>query len=206
MVARVPRKLKRDKEKLEELRALLAIPEADVTVEDAIAIQNLTVDLSVHYKAGRKFPEATFTKLKKAMREVATAQGWLELGHQFYEADDIAASIVRANRLRSEPHNLILVTIDSDWLGLLDEHTKWFFMHGWFPRIRDTESSAFDSWSMRRLKRTFDEPRQLWDYKAKVGDKSDNLPSGTPLEVIDLLNPPEGHRSLQLWVYFYTFC
>lgn len=151
----------------------------------------------IHYKGGRKFPEKSFTKLKKDMERIAAAQGWQMLRLSGYEADDMAAAIVQVNRGLSveSQHKLWLITVDTDWLGLVDDNTHWFCMHGWHPRVR-ANLAAVNVWSIKRLKKSFARPKDIWTYKAAYGDKSDNLPKNTPPEVIDLLNPPEEHK---LW-------
>ncbi|MFB2876888.1 hypothetical protein [Floridanema aerugineum] len=153
----------------------------------------------IHYKAGRKFPEYTFTKLKNKMLEVIQNQGWSVMAGQGFEADDMAACIVMCNRILppEKQHRLILVTVDTDWLGLLDNNTEWFCMKGWFPRVRMTLDDL-NHWSHKRLGTYFDMPAELWGHKAVFGDKSDNLPPNSPLEVIDLCEPPAEFCSWEL--------
>ena len=196
VVVRVPRRTKADKARVEKLKALLAKPFEEVSLEEATEMAELSEELALHYKAGRKFPEYTFTKLKKHLLDISATQGWNVLAESNYEADDLAATIVKLNRELPERHqnHIILATVDTDWLGLLDDKTIWFCTHGWYPRVRDRR--GFDHWSFKKFGVTFDEPREIWDYKAVHGDKSDNLPPGSPLEVIDLHQPPEGFR---LW-------
>ena len=208
VVCAVPRKTKKDKEKVNELRDGLATIQAlqpitemtgkQIADEEVLykRVQELTEELAIHYKAGRKFPEYTFTKLKKHLMDISRSKGWNILEYDHYEADDIAAAIVKINRglPDSQRNRIILATVDTDWLGLLDDDTSWFCTHGWYPRVRDR--GGFDHWSHKKFGVTFDKPREIWDYKAQHGDKSDNLPPGSPLEVIDLHQPPSGFR---LW-------
>lgn len=120
-----------------------------------------------------------------------------------FEADDMAGSIVRLAPKRT----IFLHTIDTDWLGLVhepkfprdirkltrqpqDEMTVfWNNLVQWTPRLRGKPEAI--EYVDRRLKRTIKEPREIWDVKVLDGDKSDNLIPGSPLEVIDLLNPPK---------------
>lgn len=123
-----------------------------------------------------------------------------------YEADDIAGALVRLN-----PGRLIFLhTIDSDWMGLVDDGelkkgisleelsqrsgkidptTIWTSLREWSPRIRDEEGVR--AHCLRRMGIEIDKPPELWLEKVQQGDKSDNLIPGSPIEVIDLLNPPE---------------
>lgn len=121
-----------------------------------------------------------------------------------FEADDIASALVRTS-----PKRLIFLhTIDSDWMGLvkdgclnanfsLDEAIKepwvdttvqWVSMGKWTPRFRNVEGVI--AHTLKREKTQIANPTQVWDIKAEKGDKSDNLIKGSPLEVINLLNPP----------------
>jgi hypothetical protein len=159
-------------------------------------IAELAEDLKIAYKAGRKFPEQTFVKLRDQIRKLCADQGWPMLQRSGYEADDWAATVRVLNDRLPEPNNLTLVTVDSDWMGLVNERTNWFCMKGWVPRSRTYRSTEFDKWTARRLSCTVKEPFQIWDVKQRQGDKSDNLPKGSPLEVISLLEPPKEFR---LW-------
>jgi hypothetical protein len=148
----------------------------------------------IHYKAGRKLPKRTLTKAKEQTYETLQAKGARVLRLTGYEADDLAAAVTVISR--DFPDNrIILATVDSDWMGLVSPWVSWFCLYGYFPRLRDT-MEPINQWCLRRIKTTIETPRDLWKIKASQGDKSDNLPPGSPLEVIDLLSPPEGHR---LW-------
>lgn len=189
VVAWIPRKVKKTEKLRQELIELLG------SQESSERIQELTENLKIVYKGGRKFPEYTFTKLKKSLTEIAIAQNWTPIGKTNYEADDIAAAMVMLNRQQPETSKIMLVTVDTDWLAMLDPRTSWFCMHGWYPRCRFT-LEQFNVWSTKKFARSFETATDLWNYKSVYGDKSDNLPPGSPLEVIDLFQPPEEHR---LW-------
>jgi hypothetical protein len=124
-----------------------------------------------------------------------------------YEADDVAAAIVK-----SEPdREIILGTIDSDWIQMVSEKVTWVCMHGWSPQVRDVEGGKI--WLKRKLEKESRKAqrglveaginlldpdlRSIVKWKSIMGDKSDNLPPGTPEEFIDLFNPPEERR---LWM------
>lgn len=195
VTSKVPRKNKT----LEKKRQRLADMLLQGTSGDSLVVRELTEDLAIHYKAGRKFPEYAFTKMKKVMLQVIREQGWRCFGQVGYEADDVAAAVVKANMSLPDNlrHRVVLLTVDSDWMGLIDDLTSWFCLHGYFPRIRGDMHSA-NEWAQRRLKRPLKQYRDIWDIKAQQGDKSDNLPpsNGVLLPAIDLLNPPSEH---QLW-------
>jgi hypothetical protein len=137
----------------------------------------------IHYKGGRKQVSAFHSTLKLVMQSVIAKHQWAILGIRGYEADDIAATLVALNN-------------DTDWLGLVGDNVHWFCLSGHSPRVR-ADLKDVNTWATSRLDTTFTSPRELWDYKALNGDASDKLPCFTPLEVIDLLQPPEIHK---LWL------
>jgi len=106
----------------------------------------------------------------------------------------------RQTRTRSVHFRMLvgcnLATVDSDWMGLISPRTMWFCLKGYEPRVRHSEESI-NGWATRRLKTALTHPSQLWDVKSTQGDKSDNLPAGSPLDVISLLEPPDQYK---LWL------
>ncbi|MBW4558454.1 MAG: hypothetical protein KME59_21515 [Trichormus sp. ATA11-4-KO1] len=192
VVSKVPRKKKAEEYKRVRLLELLAKDD-----RDSEEVLKLTEDLAIHYKAGRKFPTYEFTKVKRLLFKYLTDQGYTQIGKVGYEADDVAACVVKVNQGLDNPNRLVLLTIDSDWMGLVNDDTAWFCMHGWTPRMRSDRFSC-DQWALRRLGSTLDAYTDIWDIKGVKGDKSDNLPAsdGVLLPVIDLLNPPDEHK---LW-------
>lgn len=195
VVASVPRKKKPEEKK--RLRLLELLSEPLDTLEYLEETTKLTEDLAIHYKAGRKFPSYEFSKLKKLTFETIRALNWQQFGQSGYEADDIAATFVKINETLANPNRLILLTIDSDWMGLVNDNTAWFCSHGWFPRVR-SDSHSCNVWAEKRLKSTLENFRDIWDVKGRQGDKSDAIPAsnGALLPIIDLLNPP---AEFQLW-------
>jgi len=164
------------------------------------------------YKGGRPSKTDEWYEVNQAGLDYVTAPNspihYLKFPQ--FEADDIASAIVRSksNRL------VFLHTIDSDWMGLVNngvlnsmtldqallepfvEPTSlWVSMAQWTPRFRD-EAGVF-AHTLKREKRKIDSPPQIWDIKVEKGDKSDNLIKGSPIEVINLLNPPPEFDILQ---------
>jgi hypothetical protein len=141
----------------------------------------------IAYKGGRKELTAFHSMIRVVMSKEVERQGWTVLSAKGYEADDLAAALVHLNAGK----DLIwLLTIDTDWLGLVSDNVKWFCTSGHQPRVRG-DIKQINVWSQQRFKLDLETPRAIWDYKALVGDTSDNLPYYSPLEVIDLLAPPE---------------
>ena len=204
VIASVPRKKKPDEKRRLRFQELLADIKAAgddlnaiAAIEDSDEYKKLKEALDIHYKAGRKFPDYSFTKLKKQLLEVIKERKWTLLGKSGYEADDLAATIVAVNNRLENPGNVMLLTIDSDWLGLVNQNTSWFCSHGWFPRLR-SDLLSVNQWATRRLGGPVENFRDIWEVKGVSGDKSDNIPpsEGVLLPIIDLLNPPDEHK---LW-------
>lgn len=207
VVSKVPRKNKQLRAKCTRLEELLSMSKGiggcaiNLITEQAnqAELEILTEQLAISYKGGRKFPDYSFTKMKKYVHRLTQDMGYAWLGVPGYEADDLAALACKV--LNSRGTNVLLLTVDTDWLGLLSHSVSWYCMKGYTPRLRtlvkdELGVSTFDHWSYKKFGVTFSDPAELWHYKARVGDKSDNLPAGSPIEVIDLYNPPKKH---QLW-------
>jgi len=140
-------------------------------------------DFGINYKAGRKEKRKRWFKIADVFTDTAAALGVPIIGFPGYEADDVAALIAWLHP------NVDLFTVDTDWLQLVDtgRNTRWLNSARWAPRLRDN-IDAINTWGkLGKLKY----PRQIIDIKVEEGDKSDNLPPGSPREVIDLMNPPD---------------
>lgn len=159
--------------------------------------------LSISYKAGRSLPDYRFKKIK------ANTLGWIEgdqlntkgIALPYYESDDLMAAVVKLNRDKGHPYNLIIYTVDCDLMGLIDPSVTWVCMAGYAPGIRDT-LEVCNSWGNRPDSKGkvklghIDTWRDVWTRKGEVGDASDNLPAsqGVLLPVIDLIDPPVEHQ------------
>jgi len=153
----------------------------------------------VHYKAGRSHATNNFNIIKDYTGHLATDVVTLDIPG--YEADDLAGALVRANERMGNPAQILMVTTDTDWLGLTDNNLRaWFCMFGYKPRLRDN-TIAVQEWSHRRLGHTCDDGRAIFEHKVKYGDVSDKLPAGCGeliRGVIDLYTPfpefnPDNH-------------
>ena len=137
-----------------------------------------------------------------------------------YEADDIAGALVYIKRLNQQlggnpliaNRELRLYTVDSDWLQLVGNGVTWYNSGPWAPRVRGHFEAC--EWALKRLKVNISHPGQIVDTKMIQGDKSDNLPKGTPRHMIDLMvGHPKYHlrHNPQVWlqlhqVYQYSTC
>lgn len=122
-----------------------------------------------------------------------------------YEADDVAAGIVRDI---DGARPVILATIDSDWIQMVDDSVTWVCMYGYTPQVRNIRGGQ--EWLSKKLCKESGkaqsklaeaginllkpELRDIVKWKSIMGDKSDNLPPGTPEYFIDLFNPIEGKK------------
>lgn len=116
-----------------------------------------------------------------------------------YEADDFAGAFVHAKRLDqslglNKVPEIHLYTVDSDWLQLVGNGVLWHNTGPWTPLIRGHEEAIL--WTKKRLKADITHPQQIVDVKMRQGDKSDNLPPGSPRYLIDLINL---HPEWMLW-------
>ena len=205
VIANVPRKGQLEK-KRQSFKAMLQVIEdlreegkhfeaRDLLASDEYA--SLLKDLEIHYKAGRKLSEYSFTKLKRFVLKTIKDAGWTMLSKKGYEADDMAASIIQVNKTLEEPKNIMMLTIDTDWLGMVSDNVHWFCQHGYYPRMRD-DMRSLNIWATKRLGVTIEKPTDIWVVKGDQGDKADNIPpsKGALLPVIDLFNPPQ---EFKLW-------
>ena len=84
-----------------------------------------------------------------------------------FEADDVLGTF--ASQASAQGIETILVTMDNDLVQLVDEHVR-VYMYRPYQRdyVMYDEAAVRDRWSF--------EPVQMVDYKALVGDASDNIP------------------------------
>ena len=102
-----------------------------------------------------------------------------------FEADDWAGV---AYRQTDGKQPIFLYTVDNDWLQLADDDKQVLFActKSYKPRLR-TEYEALrwahgKGWLLTS-------PKQIADKKAIYGDEGDNLMPGSPIGVIDLIEP-----------------
>jgi len=141
----------------------------------------------IHYKAGRTEKPDSWYTLRDHMKFRVSQLGVGSLEFDGYEADDIAGAIVKLAKATGD--KVVLLTVDTDWLGLISPKVSWVSSTRYAPQVRNNLESL-NVWSQRRLNTTFQVAEELWEYKCVHGDPSDNLPPKSPKEVISLLNPP----------------
>jgi DNA polymerase-1 len=124
-------------------------------------------DIYQEYKATRdKMPDDLRLQIDR-IREVVTAFGIPILEAEGYEADDVLGTVARQAAFQGV--NVVILTGDRDLLQLADENVA--------IRLAGQKlSEASDHGPAEVVELYGIEPAQLVDYKALVGDTSDNIP------------------------------
>lgn len=122
------------------------------------------------YKAGRKSPPADFYEQIPLLKEVLEAFGFPFLECDDYEADDIIGAL--AVQAVEQGGQVDLVTSDLDMLQLINHQVKVYALKTGFSRIDEYDEAFFETKHGLKIE-------QFLDYKALVGDTSDNIP-GVP--------------------------
>lgn len=158
----------------------------DTKVDGAYWRHNYLKPHGIKYKDGRKEKRKEWFTVAKAYLEAAASISIPIVGFPGYEADDVAALICQLT------DNVDLYTVDTDWMQLINPRRgiRWLNTARWKPRLRDNIDAINDWGKLGNLSRATD----IINVKVKEGDKSDNLPPGSPREVIDLINPPDRYN------------
>lgn len=127
------------------------------------------------YKAHRaKMPDEMRSQMER-IRQVVQTLDIPIFEQDGYEADDLLGTLARqAGELGIDT---LIVTGDMDLLQLVDEHTRVLT-----SRWRFSDTVTYD---IEGVKRRYEglTPEQLADYKALIGDRSDNIPGVTGVGV-----------------------
>jgi DNA polymerase-1 len=124
------------------------------------------------YKANRKPPDEALVKQFPIAKEVLEAFNIPILQKEGYEADDILGTLgywTDHGKWKSKNLEQVIVTGDKDLLQMVDENTKVWLPKGSFKNVK--------LYDRQEVKNLFDfGPEYVVDYKAMVGDSSDNIP------------------------------
>src|SRR5476649_2263243 len=163
----------------EPTNAVLGFANIMLKVIESLKPEYVIVTWDKSSKTFRKewYPEYKATRLKQpddlyaqipATRELVAALNlpWIELEN--YEADDLIGTLARQAEERGDLE-IVIATGDKDQLQLVDEHTVVDMFNP-----RGLEPTRYDLAKMRE--RYGLTPAQFIDYKALVGDPSDNIP------------------------------
>lgn len=125
------------------------------------------LEIFPEYKAGRTKPPDDFYAQLPILREVLEAFDWPLYELENYEADDIMGTFaLEANEADVE---MCIVTGDYDLLQLITPKTSVYITKTGGSDLTKYDAEAFE-------KRYGIQVNQFVDYKALVGDKSDNIP------------------------------
>jgi DNA polymerase-1 len=125
------------------------------------------LEIYPEYKAGRTKPPEDFYAQLPILREVLEAFGWPLYELENYEADDIMGTFaLEANAADVE---MCIITGDYDLLQLITPKTSVYITKTGGSDLTQYDAEAFQN----KYGITVD---QFVDYKALVGDKSDNIP------------------------------
>lgn len=122
------------------------------------------------YKAGRTKPQDDFYAQLPILREVLEAFNWPLYELDQYEADDIMGTF--AAQAKEEGVEACLITGDYDLLQLIDDNTGVYITRTGSTDLVRYDDDAFEAKYGIKVS-------QFVDYKALVGDSSDNIP-GVP--------------------------
>ncbi|MEA3375206.1 MAG: DNA polymerase I [Chloroflexota bacterium] len=125
-------------------------------------------EIYTEYKAHRaKMPDELRSQMDR-VREVVETLDMPIFEEEGYEADDLLGALAR--QAEDQDVDTLVVTGDMDLLQLVDERTRVLT-----SRWRFSDTVIYD---VERVKERYEglSPDQLVDYKALMGDKSDNIP------------------------------
>ncbi len=124
-------------------------------------------DIYPEYKAQRDKPEPTAVEQLKRVQERIEADGFAVVGAKGYEADDVIATLVRAQARRQDDlAPIAIVSADKDLCQLVGDDD----VHIWHA-MRDevvTPETVIEKYGVA--------PLDFVTFLALVGDKSDNVP------------------------------
>lgn len=121
-------------------------------------------ELYPQYKANRGKAEDSFYEQIDTILELGSLIGTV-CRQSGYEADDLAAAAVKAGK---PDDSFLLLTVDADWLQLLSSNVTVLQLKTNQKHVLWTDEIFFKVWGFV--------PRLLVDYKAILGDGSDNIP------------------------------
>ncbi len=118
------------------------------------------------YKAGRTRPPDDFFAQIPLLHDLLQSFGWPLLEMDDYEADDIIGTI--ALQATEKDIDTCVVSGDYDMMQLLSPHTSVYINKKGSDMMRFTETEFEEKYGVKL--------GQFVDYKALVGDSSDNIP------------------------------
>ncbi|EKD80498.1 MAG: hypothetical protein ACD_40C00074G0006 [uncultured bacterium] len=121
----------------------------------------------VGYKAQRPKADTEMVVQIPQVKEVIKAMGIKQVEQEGYEADDIIGTLAKQGS--AEPCDVLILTGDQDTMQLVSEHVRVLTpAKGVNPPMLYGPDEVFNKYGVH--------PEQMVDYKALVGDVSDNIP------------------------------
>lgn len=127
----------------------------------------------VGYKAQRPKADAEMVQQIPKVKEIIASMGIVQIEQEGYEADDIIGTLAQMARDGSlqgtEPCNVVILTGDQDTMQLVSEEVRVLTpAKGANQSILYGPDEVFNKYGVH--------PEQIVDYKALIGDASDNIP------------------------------
>ncbi len=120
----------------------------------------------VGYKAQRPKADAEMVEQIPLVKQVIENMQVVQIGVEGYEADDIIGTL---SKLGSAENDVVILTGDQDTMQLVSEHVKILTpAKGANPPVLYGVDEVWNKYGVR--------PDQIVDYKALIGDPSDNIP------------------------------
>jgi 5'-3' exonuclease len=122
--------------------------------------------------------------VKKASDELKNTFSFFETPG--LEADDIIALICKYKKKETK---IDIFTGDRDLAGLVNDTTgiRWINAQNPGKYNIETEAAIVEHFQ-RKVNKRINHPSEVYNFKAKIGDSSDNLPKNCSIELVDLLN------------------
>jgi DNA polymerase-1 len=120
----------------------------------------------VGYKAQRPKADAEMVEQIPMVKQVIETMGIVQVAQEGYEADDIIGTL---SRLESQDNDVVILTGDQDTMQLVTDHVRVLTpAKGANPPVLYGPEEVWNKYGVH--------PGQIVDYKALVGDVSDNIP------------------------------
>lgn len=120
------------------------------------------------YKAGREKQPQIFYDQIALTKEILQAFNIPLFSKDGFEADDIIGTIINKKEKKNSKLNFLIITGDLDLCQLIDDQTSVYFLRQGISQIK--------KYTKKEIKERFNlTPKQLIDFKALVGDPSDNI-------------------------------
>jgi DNA polymerase-1 len=120
----------------------------------------------VGYKAQRPKADAEMVEQIPLVKEVIETMGIVQLAEEGYEADDIIGTL---STLSSDENEVVILTGDQDTMQLVNDRVRILTpAKGANPPVLYGPDEVWNKYGVK--------PEQIVDYKALIGDPSDNIP------------------------------